>query len=442
MIVLVSALAGCGGSGGPSAGGTGPAGPSVPASQSAVRCNVSLTHDTYDGFHIPVPAGWDLTTLRGELQVAKDVSASEAVIVSPAVQTSGLTPASFFDSQLRSFESMAAAAGRPLTLTGTGSQQGIPSATFMSAGSGPAVKGEATVIVQRLPTQLSSSELDFVAYWAPQSTYASERLRLSSIVGCYGPEAASLYQVFRDQVFTYMLPPGWRVADNESQDSIDLHSASGDVGYLLAGGPASEFSTPEDLIRVFLGQAGVGSITSLWRSTGPSQPVSSGAVQSTEYEEFKAVSGGQAVHGLIFALTDSGNSAFTTGVVRYAISTAAAWNALNGGMIQMAGAIQHDFTQDLEEWQRINQQWQNFSNQEQNFDDVLNNQQLVQDPATGIYYEAPYASYDPNGPQGPGYYHNGVKLNEVERPVAPAVIIARLAHARTQLPSFPRLAFR
>ena len=85
-------------------------------------------------------------------------------------------------------------------------------------------------------------------------------------------------------------------------------------------------------------------------------------------------------------------------------------------MVQIAGSIQHDFTQDLQELQRVNQQWQDFSGQVADFDDTLNQQQLVRDPTTGIYYEAPYSSYDPNGPGGPGYYlPNGDSLQPVTR---------------------------
>ena len=65
----------------------------------------------------------------------------------------------------------------------------------------------------------------------------------------------------------------------------------------------------------------------------------------------------------------------------------------------------------------LNREWQQFSGQVANFDDVLNSQQLVRDPTTGIYYEAPYSSYDPNGPNGPGYYSSdGHLLNPVTRP--------------------------
>ena len=107
---------------------------------------------------------------------------------------------------------------------------------------------------------------------------------------------------------------------------------------------------------------------------------------------------------------------FYIGVVRLGLAPAANWNAVNGALIQMAGFIQHDFTQDLQTINQINQQWQSFSNQVANFDDILNNQQLTQDPMTGIYYDAPYDSYEVEGPNGPGYYNNDQLLNIINRP--------------------------
>jgi hypothetical protein len=99
------------------------------------------------------------------------------------------------------------------------------------------------------------------------------------------------------------------------------------------------------------------------------------------------------VRGLIYGQATNVNG-FYDGTVRFGLAQAGTWDAVNGALIQMAGAIQHNFTQDLETINQLNQQWQSFSNQVANFDDTLNNQQLTQEPTTGIYYDAPYDSYD------------------------------------------------
>jgi hypothetical protein len=378
---------------------------------SLATCNLPLTHDAYDGFHIAVPNGWDLATLRGELEVESDAAAEEAVLISPAAQTTGLTLSSYFQSQLSSLESQAGAQGRTITITGRSSQGGIPSVTFTAPINGQTVDGYATVVMRQFGGQLSTSEVDFVAYWAPAAAFAAQTATLKAVAACYGPERATLYRVFQDQVFTYLMPPGWRVG-NETQDALDLVDGHGDyVTYELVGG--NEFDSPQSLINVFLSGDGIQPVA-LWTVNTPAQQLQTGGTESGEYEEFSATWNGQAVHGLMFASTDVGFG-FNTGTVRIVISSAAAWNAVNGALIQMVGAIQHNFTQDLQEIARLNQQWQNFSGQVEDFDDVINNQQLTQDPTTGIYYEAPYNSYEVDGPNGPGYYLNDQQLNIIRR---------------------------
>jgi hypothetical protein len=98
--------------------------------------------------------------------------------------------------------------------------------------------------------------------------------------------------------------------------------------------------------------------------------------------EFTATLNGKPVHGLIYMdVSTSSNS--TAGVFRLALADSAVWNSLNGALVEMAGSIEHDFAQDLEQIQAVNRQWQDFSGQVADFDDTLNDQQLVQDPSTG-----------------------------------------------------------
>ncbi len=378
-------------------------------------CSLPLTHDTYDGFHIAVPSGWELFTLKGQVEVEKDAVGSEAVVVAPAAQTSGLTPASYFQSELSNFESLAAAGGTPITATGNSSQNGIPSSTFTASINGQAASGQATVLVEPLAGQASSSELVFVADWAPQAVFGTESSLLTWIADCYGPEQGSLYQLVQTQAFTYMLPPGWSVpSGGEGQDSLVLQDSQGDVvAYLLGGeGPNFQFDSPQTEIDAYLAYVGIDSVTSLWNVTPPGQ---NGVPGNLEYEEFTGTFQGNPVHGLIYSDVSIGGG-FNTGVIRLALAQAGSWNAINGALIQMKGAIQHSFVQDLQTINQLNQQWQSFSNQVANFDDTLNNQQLTQDPSTGTYYDAPYDSYDSDGPDGPGYYNGDQKLNIINRP--------------------------
>jgi hypothetical protein len=378
-------------------------------------CTMPLTHDTYNGFHIAVPTGWELSSLNGQILVESDSSGTESVLVYAAIQTTGLTPASFFTSYLGFFEQQVARAGNSVTAQPAQGQPGVPTESLNGTAGGQAVAGMATVVQLPLQTQLSSTELVFIAYWAPTQSFPTESGMLASIGHCYGPEAGTLYRVFRDQAFTYIMPPQWVVA-GETQNSIDLHlGTTADVSYALFEAiQSSQVGSGRDLVGFVLGQEGLTNVHALWTATTPNQQAGSG-VQSGAYEEFTATLGGNSTHGLIFALADVGGGG-KSGYMRIAITTADQWNAMNAALIQMAGAIQHDFTQDLQQLQRINQEFQNFSGQVANFDDVLNQQQLVQDPSTGTYYEAPYSSYIVNGSAGPGYYlPNGQPLNVIQR---------------------------
>jgi hypothetical protein len=388
---------------------------SAPAAAEAA-CNLPLTHDTDNGFHIAVPGGWDLSTLNGEILVENNPTATEAVLVYPALQTSGLTPAGFFNSYLSSLEKQAGAAGHPVVARSQPAQAGMPVDSISGTEGTQHVTGIATVRRIPLHTQNASAELVFESYWAPPSLLASQQAMLASIGACYGPETASLFRVFKDQVFTYIMPPGWTVND-ESQNNIDLHLGSAaDVSYvLLESILSSQVDSPQGLISFVLGKDGFTGVHSRWTDSTPPKQETAGT-QGIAYEEFTANLGSLSDHGLIYALTDTGGGV-TSGVVRLALSTAGEWNSLNGAMIQMAGAIQHDFTQDLQQLQQVNREFQDFSGQVANFDDTLNNQQLVQDPSTGNFYEAPYSAYIVDGAGGPGYYlPNGQRLNEIQRP--------------------------
>src|SRR6185437_13993731 len=124
---------------------------------------------------------------------------------------------------LSNLKSEAASEGSTVTVTGTSSKNGIPSASFTWPVGGQTLSGQATVLVEPLVGQVSSTELVFVAYWAPSAVFGAESPRLASLGDCYGPEHGSLYQMVQTQEFTYMLPPGWSVpSGGESQDSLLL----------------------------------------------------------------------------------------------------------------------------------------------------------------------------------------------------------------------------
>jgi hypothetical protein len=143
----------------------------------------------------------------------------------------------------------------------------------------------------------------------------------------------------------------------------------------------------------------------------PNTQVSGGATQGQEYVEFiGTLKDGRAVRGLVYALSVTGSTS-VSGVIRMALATTSLWNSVNGALAHIIGSIQHDFTQDLRQWENISRQWQAFDQQVQGFDYALTGVDLVNDPTTGATFEAPYSAYSATGPDGPGYYSQaGTKL--------------------------------
>jgi hypothetical protein len=344
--------------------------------------------------------------MGGLIEVSKDATGTEAALLYPAALTSGLTPAGFFSSYMRFEQRSLAREGVTLSFRMQQGTTGRPQASIQLRGSRAVLEGEARVVVLPVRTQFGAEEAVFSAWWAPPSRWAADSAKLIAIRSCYSPASADLFQVFRDQSFTYIMPTGWAVLD-EGQDNLDLRGSNNnaDVSYLFFGIPP-QYNTPPLALAHILQVDGV-TVTSVLSVTRlADQQVSGGAVQGQQYEELLGRYQGRAVHGLVYILTDSG-SVGTFGVMRSGFATTNLWNSVNGGLIEMMGAVQHSFVQDLEEIQQLNQQWQAESAQEANFDDIINGQQLVEDPSTGQLYEAPYSSYDSGGPNGPGYYGPG-----------------------------------
>jgi hypothetical protein len=388
---------------------------SAPAETAA--CSLPLVHDVYDGFHVGVPGGWDLSTLGGQVAIGPSPSSPEGVLLYAALLTRGATPAAVFSAFMRYEQGLVRGSGSVFNYQVQASSGGLPTASVQAEVRGVKLAGEASVRALSLPTQLASGEALVTFAYGLRAQFPSEAPTLDAVGRCYGPERATPFELFHQPPvapFSFIEPPGWHIGA-EGQDDLSLDDAANTASatfdlwgpYVQGVNVSQPVSTPSQAITYWFGKLGfqapqVLSVTDL----GPSQ----------EYMEFTATLNAKPVHGLIYMETSTDGGS-TAGVFRLALADSPLWDSLNGALIEMAGSIQHDFTQDLEEIQAVNRQWQDFAGQVANFDDTLNNQQLVQDPSTGQLYEAPYASYLPDGPQGPGYYlPDGQKLNPVERP--------------------------
>jgi hypothetical protein len=387
------ALTGCGSgrSGGVTARAAGVAG-----------CTIPVTRDQYDGFQIGVPAGWSLIRLGGALVVSANPQGTVQAVVEPAVLTGSLTPANFFTTVSGQLQKLAATGGNSLTFRSTGSAGGLPQASVAGQAGGAAVSGAARVSLISYPTAHGSQLVVFSAYWAPPCQLSSQASTLAAVADCYQPEPATLYQIAQDQQFTYPIPPGWQPSESQDQLSV-ADGQNGAANYQLAFATPSEgINDLPSLMRAVLGQDGISVGTVLSTVSAPPATTVTGATQEAQWIEFTGTRHGTQIHG-VASVEGTTSPSDTSGAVRWAYARTDLWNSLSGALLQIAGGIQHQFTQDLQEIARLSRQWQNFNRQVEGFDDALNGVDVVRDPATGQTFEAPYASYQ-DGPDGPGYY--------------------------------------
>jgi hypothetical protein len=384
----------------------------------AGACVLPLLHDRYDGFHIGVPAGWGLSTLSDTIFLTKDPTGSEAAVVYPALLTKDLTPARLFAAYSHTLQQSAAQAGNALSFHLTSKAGQLPQAVVTGRAGHTVVQGRAVVSLLRNQTAVSTAQVVFSAYWAPVTRIAADGPMLASIVRCYGPERGTLYQVYQDQVFAFALPEQWHVAA-EGQDNLEITGDSNRAvaSFLLTLLPTSETgTTPRSLLSYLFGQLHIQIGAILASAELSNQQTADGATQAQERLEFTGQYNGKAVHGLVYVTSVAG-SAVTGGTMRLAMATVDQWNAVNSGLIKVMTSIQHNMTQDNQQWSRLTQQWQQFDQTTQQFDDVLNGVQEVQDPTTGTLYAAPYDTYEVAGPNGPGYYVNDGGFQQRLQPV-------------------------
>ena len=353
--------------------------------------------------------------MGGLIEVSKDATGTEAALLYPAALTRGLTPASFFSSYMHYEQQLLAKEGVTLSFKMQQSATGLPQASIelRQLPGAPGRCGEGGVAALSAP---SSAPRRWCSppWWAPPEPVGG-RLRQADrrqvllqprsrrvVPGVPGPEL-------------HLHPASGLDRADEGQDSLDLHgySNNADVSYLFFGIPASVRHPAAGAGPHIPGRRGDCHQRAFRHPAAGPESCRRAPSRGSSTRSSSAATEGKAVHGLVYILTDSG-SVGTFGVMRLGSATTNLWNSVNGGLIEMMGAVQHSFVQDLQDIQRLNQQWQAESAQEANFDDIINGQQLVEDPSTGQLFEAPYSSYDPNGPDGGGYYGpDGQLLNPV-----------------------------
>jgi hypothetical protein len=368
----------------------------------AAGCTDPVVHDSYDGFHIGVPAGWYLSSLSGLIVVFKDYSATTEGVVQTAFVNTNESQRVFISSVLASLSKNAKSAGNLLTFRTVSATTAVASGRVGSV----VIAGEARVSFIPAATA-HGSELGVVSgYWAPSSQLGAERSELASIGGCFGLQAGTLSRFVKDQWFGYTLPLGWTVG-NEGPDELFLEAGPNASANFLLAGPFLASSTGITDAASFqhycFQRLGLTIKTVLSRATFPSQTTAAGGTEQEIITEFLGTDGSKQVHGLVRTIASTGGGA-TSGVLRIALATPPLWDSLNGALIWDTYSIEHSFTQDLAAIQQQQEQLAGFSQQVAGFDQALNGADLVEDPATGEEFEAPYTAYSQSGPDGPGYY--------------------------------------
>ena len=210
-----------------------------------------------------------------------------------------------------------------------------------------------------------------------------------------------MFRILRGANFTYILPLGWGVS--EQTDTLFLTGYKGNASvYYLNYGIPPQYNIPDLVLGHIFQVDGVTVNRVLATLRLPDEQLPAGGVQTQEYVEFLGSYQGKDIHALAYLLADIGNGPGTFGVLRLGSATTDLWNSVNGGLVEMMGAIYHSFVQDLQEIQHLDQQWQDESQQEANFDDIINGYQVATDPSTGDPYFVPLEPMQ-NCPGGASY---------------------------------------
>ena len=402
VLTAVMLAAACGGASVSGGQNSAPATSGTAVISSPPPCSLPLVHDSYDGFHIGVPDGWNLFTVGGTVVVSRDAAGTEGTVVHPALVTSGTGAAGLFTTLIGILQRQLQAAGATLDFSLTGSQK--TAATLTLSSSAGTVSGRAHIELLADHTAYGSAEGVLIASWAPGSKLTADGATLDQIGSCYGTEPAALFRIFSDQVFTYALPPMWTVGV-ENQDALELSlgvRASATYVFFQFLQPDTGVSSARTLIPWEFTHLGIHVSQVLSASSGNASPCTSGTC-TQDLEEFTASLSGTPVHGIVYAYTSAG-PAGASGYMRLAMADTDLWSSLNGALLYMVGGIQHNFTQDIQEWANLQRQWLRFDQQVQGFDYALNNMDLTHDPVTGHNFDTPYQNWEQNGPAGPGYY--------------------------------------
>jgi len=324
--------------------------------------------DSYDGFKVGVPSGWDVSSLQGLIGVTANAAGTKGALLYPALLSRGVTAQGLFTAFMSYEQRVLRKEGETLTYSERPGAE--PIGSFEVREGGTVLAGRATVLVLPLRTAATTQVGVAFAYWAPEAQLAAAAPTLAEIGRCYQPERAALFQLFRKVgPFTFIMPSGWRVS-GLSQNYIQLNGFGSGAGvdYELWGpfeqgvNATQPITSTGSAIGYMFNLYGIKVTQVLAGYALPEQPNPTGGFQATEYMEFIRTLNGKTTHGFV-NMVASINGPSASGVIRLGLASPALWNSVNGGLLQMMGSIQHNFSGDLQQIAQINRQWQDFSGQ-------------------------------------------------------------------------------
>ena len=289
----------------------------------AAGCTDPVVHDSYDGFHVGVPAGWYLSSLSGLIVVFRDYSATTEGVVQTAFVNKNESQRVFLSRVLASLSKNARSAGNGLTFRLLSPTTAVASGHVGKV----AIAGEARVSFMPAVTA-HGSELGVVSgYWAPSSQLGAERAELASIGGCFGLQSGVLSRFVKDKWFGYTLPLGWTVG-NEGPDELFLDAGPNASANFLLAGPFLDSSTGITHATSFQSycfqRLGLNISTVLSSAAFPAQTTAAGGTEQEIITEFLGTAGAKHVHGLVRTIATTGGGV-TSGVLRIALATPSLW---------------------------------------------------------------------------------------------------------------------
>ena len=388
--------------------------PDPPAAEPGGDCGLETVRDRFIGFRIGRPSGWQMDATGGSIVVKEDPAGRTLAIVYPVIPEGGGDQVELFRSYGRVLAAAAKGNGGGLRFKiEENSERGVFGSVRGTFAGGP-VEGRASV------TPLED-QIVFSTYWAPPAEIDSEQAELAEIIACYRKEQGVPLRRHQGQFFAASLPEDWRVT-GETQNGIDISAPGDDAGVSFAYVTNIPGATEADGFRDYT----LGSIPGLSdirfqavQDLGTSTD-GLGTEWSQRASEFTASFEGRRVRGVVsvaVANTQYGSSGGLSSIrvaevgkydefagviaaIQESIVLTSAPGGGGGSGVALAPnrpddnplTSSSDYRNEVQD--QLSQDWQEAT---MGFDNV-------ESPSTGDQYQVPLNSYDPAGPDGPGYY--------------------------------------